>query len=352
MPKVNQIEVYKAIKASGMVVIIPPTEVKFRFPAIQAFFLGGAHLIALPGNESDTNMSFVDLFSHCKAELPDLLLGACPTNDIETVDRCLQAGADFIIGLTMEESIARLCNRYKTAYIPACNTSKDILNAAEFGLEIIQLPKDMIQETSGSGQNILIKFHGMRIVVHDDLKAVIERGEKERLQTWFKLGVSAVLLEPSWTPIEKDIPSDSESITTRTAQIVDWIYSIKSDTLFQGIEHVGLYQSATVSAREIADWYGKIFGFKIEELPKCVLIEGNGAGRIEVVKEAGPSGIHIAIGVADLGAAIRQLKSCGIEVEPPVTLPGIRWAYLVPSDPVGNRVHLVWRKSRISINDD
>jgi hypothetical protein len=118
----------------------------------------------------------------------------------------------------------------------------------------------------------------------------------------------------------------------------------RGESLFQGIEHAGLNPFGGASGKEIAEWYGKAFGFKVVEGNSSFFVEGAGPGRIEVMKEGVSDRSHIAVRVADFEAALAALQAKGFEFEEPKVKPTNKAAFLKQTDPAGNRVHILWKK--------
>ncbi len=111
--------------------------------------------------------------------------------------------------------------------------------------------------------------------------------------------------------------------------------------LFLGCEHPGLYPHKA-SAKEIAAWYEKTFGFKCEDKDVSFFLSGGGAGRIEVMKERAGIHCHVAIRVSNFEEAMAALKSKGVALQEPSIEPTAKKVYLAEPDPDGNPVHLVW----------
>ena len=107
----------------------------------------------------------------------------------------------------------------------------------------------------------------------------------------------------------------------------------QNKTVFLGFEHAGLYPNKS-SAREIAAWYEKAFGFSIKEEEASFFLSGPGKGRLEIMKNpAGRAQMHVAIHVADFEAAIEELRAKGIRLREPLIGSDLKIAYLQDPDP-------------------
>jgi 2-dehydro-3-deoxyphosphogluconate aldolase/(4S)-4-hydroxy-2-oxoglutarate aldolase len=69
----------------------------------------------------------------------DLLLGAGTVLDPETARAAILAGADFVVGPTVNKDMIRLCHRYDKVVIPGAMTPTEICTAWECGADIVKL---------------------------------------------------------------------------------------------------------------------------------------------------------------------------------------------------------------------
>ncbi|MHB9033360.1 MAG: VOC family protein [Anaerolineae bacterium] len=116
----------------------------------------------------------------------------------------------------------------------------------------------------------------------------------------------------------------------------------RGKALYAGIEHVGIYPTASASGDEIVAWYRTLFGFKVKEGNSSFFISSDGPGRMEVMKGEVGRQAHIAVLVSDFEAAVEDLQAKGVELLEPTIKPGTKAVYLKNPDPAGNTVHLLW----------
>jgi 2-dehydro-3-deoxyphosphogluconate aldolase/(4S)-4-hydroxy-2-oxoglutarate aldolase len=91
-------------------------------------------------NRGDHSITvFEALVRHCRQHLPDVIVGAGSIVDDATAALFAAQGANFIVGSSFNERVARLCNRQKIAYLPGCQTAREIAEAEEMGVEIVKL---------------------------------------------------------------------------------------------------------------------------------------------------------------------------------------------------------------------
>lgn len=66
-------------------------------------------------------------------------IGAGTVLDEVTARIAILAGAHFIVSPHFNKEIAKLCNRYQIPYIPGCFTTSEVVEAMEYGSDIIKI---------------------------------------------------------------------------------------------------------------------------------------------------------------------------------------------------------------------
>ena len=154
------------------------------------------------------------------------------------------------------------------------------------------------------------------------------------------MGIGGNFIKKEWLA-----EGNYDAISERTAQVLAWIREVRGMTTIVRIEHVALYPYAGATAQILADWYGQVFGFKIQDGKSSIMLESSGPGRIELMKEGDTDRCHIAVRVFNFDETAAMLKTKGIELEEPKVGQDFKAAFLRQTDPAGNRVHLLWRRS-------
>jgi len=67
------------------------------------------------------------------------LIGAGTVLDAETARTAILAGAQFVVGPSLNLEAARLCNRYQIPYMPGAGTLTEIVEAMECGTDIVKV---------------------------------------------------------------------------------------------------------------------------------------------------------------------------------------------------------------------
>ncbi len=75
----------------------------------------------------------------------EIILGAGTVLDPETARLAIVNGAQYVVSSSFNKETAKLCNRYRVPYMPGCMTLKEIVEAMEYGADIIKaFPGNML----------------------------------------------------------------------------------------------------------------------------------------------------------------------------------------------------------------
>jgi 2-dehydro-3-deoxyphosphogluconate aldolase / (4S)-4-hydroxy-2-oxoglutarate aldolase len=339
MARFSRMAVLNEVVDGGLVPLYYNPDIEIVIKAISAAAAGGAKVFEFTNRGDNAYQLFPDLVKFFEKEEPSLILGVGSVVDPGTASLYLSSGANFIVGSVTNPEVARLCNRRKVPYMPGCGTASEISNAEELGVEIVKIFPGMAVGGPSFVKSVLAPTPWTRIMPTGGVKAT-----KENINEWFAAGVSAVgmgsgLFKKDW--ISED---NFEAITDLTVKIFNWIKAARGQSVFMGVEHVGLYPTDKAGAEEIGQWYRDVFGLALKEGNSAFFVSGEGSGRIEIVKKTSPVGCHVCIEVSDFEAAVEHLAVKGIELEEPKIRPATKAVFLKQADPAGNTVHILWRK--------
>jgi 2-dehydro-3-deoxyphosphogluconate aldolase / (4S)-4-hydroxy-2-oxoglutarate aldolase len=339
MAKFSRMTVYNTMLKTGLVPVFYHADVEVAKQVAKACAAGGSPVLEFTNRGDFAPEVFKELSQYLRAEEPDVILGVGSIVDEPTAAMYVAYGANFVVGPLLNAAVARFCNRRKIPYMPGCGSATEISQAEELGAEIVKVfPGDSV-----GGANFVKSILGpcswTRIMPTGGVEAT-----RESIGAWFKAGVAAVGMGSHLIKKELVEAGDYGGISVNTAQVLGWIREARGEPIFVGIEHVGLYPYGGASGKEIADWYGKIFGFSVRESNSSFFVEGSGPGRIEVMKEDGTDRVHVAVAVSDFETAVGALQAKGIALSEPKIKPDVKSVFLEARDPAGNRVHLLWRR--------
>lgn len=188
---------------------------------LKACYDGGARLMEFTNRGDFAQDVFSVLNKYVIRELPDMVLGIGSVNDAPTAAIYMQMGANFIVGASYREDIARICNRRKVAYIPGCGTLTEIGAAEEMGCEFVKLFPGSVYGP-GFVKSIKGPSPWTRIMPTGGVTT-----DEANLQGWFDAGVSAVGMGSKM--ISKDIIEDAawSKLSERVRSTLDFIESLR-----------------------------------------------------------------------------------------------------------------------------
>jgi len=338
MSNFNRLTVLNAIIETGLIPVFYHQDVEVAKKIVAACIAGGARVAEFTNRGDFAPQVFNELSQYFSKADPKMIMGVGSIVDAQTAAQYIASGANFIVGPNLNPEVARLCNRRKISYSPGCGSAAEIAEAEEMGVEIVKVfPGDSVGGPQFA-KSILGSCPWTRIMPTGGVSDTCES-----IAAWFNAGVAAVgiggnLIKKEWLDA-----GNYDAISERTAQVLAWIREIREVSPIAGIEHVALYPFAGATAQSLADWYGQVFGFKIQDGKSSIMLEASGPGRIQLMKEGETDRCHIAIRVFNYDEAVAMLMAKGIELEEPKVGQDFKAAFLRQPDPAGNLVHLLWR---------
>ena len=340
MARFNRLDVLNTMVETGLIPVFYHKDVEVAKKIVAACVAGGARVAEFTNRGDFAPQVFSELSQHLAKADPKLILGVGSIVDAPTASLYIASGASFVVGPNLNPEVARLCNRRKIAYSPGCGSASEIAEAEELGVEIVKVfPGDSVGGPEFV-KSILGPCPWTRIMPTGGVSDT-----QESITAWFKAGVAAVGMGSNLIKKEWVEAGNYDAIAARVAQVLSWIRAVRGQSVFAGVEHVGLYPYGGATAKDIADWYGQVFGFHIQEGKSSLFAEATGPGRIELMKEGDTDRCHIAVKVYDFEEAAAALKAKGVELEEPKVGPDFKAAFLKQTDPAGNRIHLLWRRA-------
>jgi 2-dehydro-3-deoxyphosphogluconate aldolase/(4S)-4-hydroxy-2-oxoglutarate aldolase len=335
----NRLTVLNTIIETGLIPVFYHPDVEVAKKIVAACVAGGARVAEFTNRGDFAPQVFNELSQYFYKADPKVILGVGSIVDAPTTAQYIAAGANFVVGPNLNPEVARLCNRRKISYSPGCGSASEIAEAEELGVEIVKVfPGDSV----GGPQfvkSILGPCPWTRIMPTGGVSDT-----RESIAAWFSAGVAAVGIGGNLIKKEWLAAGNYDAISERTAQVLAWIREVRGQSPVAGIEHVALYPFAGATAQGLADWYGQVFGFKVQDGKTSIMLEASGPGRIELMKEGETDRCHIAVRVFNFDQTVAMLRAKGIELEEPKLGQDFKAAFLKQADPAGNLVHILWRR--------
>jgi len=222
MARFTRLEVYNTMLNTGLVPVFYNADVEVAKKVVQACSAGGASVVEFTNRGDFAPEVFKELSQYFSKASPEIILGVGSVIDEPTAALYIAYGANFVVGPLLNETIARLCNRRKVAYIPGCGSVSEVSYAEEFGVEIVKIfPGDSV---GGPGfvKAVLGPCPWTRIMPTGGVDAT-----EESIKAWFEAGVACVGIGSKL--IRKDLVAAGNwaEITALVRQVVDWIKNVR-----------------------------------------------------------------------------------------------------------------------------
>ena len=337
MARFDRLTVLNRILDLGLVPVFYNRDVEVAKTIVAACAAGGAQVVEFTNRGDFAPHVFLELSQHFAEADPSIILGVGSVIDAPTAAMYIAYGANFVVGPILNPEIARLCNRRKIMYSPGCGSASEITEAEVLGVEIVKVFPGGSVGGPGFVKSVLGPCPWTRMMPTGGVDAT-----EESIKGWFGAGAACVGMGSRLVRKDLVAAGDFDGISRKAAQVLAWIREARGQSVFVGVEHLGLYPTDEAEAEQISEWYGQRFGFKTREGRSSYFARGPGSGRIEIVKEKVTDRCHVAIRVADFGAAVEALRAQGVELEEPKIKPGVKAVFLKETDPAGNLVHLLW----------
>jgi 2-dehydro-3-deoxyphosphogluconate aldolase / (4S)-4-hydroxy-2-oxoglutarate aldolase len=134
---IPKLRILAKIVDSGLVAVVRAEGSEQASRIADACAQGGVAAIEITFTVPGAAGVIADLVRHDAAR--DILIGAGTVFDPETARTAILAGAQFVVGPSLNPDTARVCNRYQVPYMPGAGTVKEIVEAMECGADIIKV---------------------------------------------------------------------------------------------------------------------------------------------------------------------------------------------------------------------
>ena len=336
MARFMRLDVTNTLLDTGVLPLFYNGEVEAAIELVSACVRGGARAIEFTNRGEMAYPVFTDLVRHFAKTDPSVILGVGSIIDAPTAALYMAVGANFIVGPSFNPEISRLCNRRKILYLPGCSTENEISNAEEWGAEICKIFPGESAGGPGFISAVMAPCPWHRLLPTGGVDAT-----EASIGEWIKAGAAAVGLGSKLISTQAVKSKDYDGIAEKTAQCVGWVHSARGESVFSGVEHIGLYAHQS-SPEALSAWYQQTFGLQRKESSGAFFVSGSGAGRIEFPKAGAAAQVHIAVRVSNFEAAVAHLQAKGISLKDVSIKPDSKFGYLDVADPEGNLIHLLW----------
>lgn len=221
MAKYNRLEVLNTVLEQRMVPLFYHADREISKKIIKACYDGGARIMEFTNRGDFAHEVFAELNRYTMAELPGMVLGIGSVNDAATAALYMQMGANFVVGPSYREDVARICNRRKVPYMPGCGSLTEIGEAEEMGCEIIKLFPGSVY-----GPDFVKAIKGpspwTRIMPTGGVST-----DRDNIRGWFEAGVTAVGMGSQMVSTDIVRNENWTELSRRIGETLEFIRSLK-----------------------------------------------------------------------------------------------------------------------------
>lgn len=139
MARYNATEVYGKIRSMRVLPLFNYADIEVCKSVMQVCYAAGIRVFELTNRDSAAYDVFKKLVPFVEKELPELSLGAGTILDVETAQKFIDAGADFIIAPNLDAAVGKVCVDNYVPWIPGCFTPTEMKYAYDLGAEVVKL---------------------------------------------------------------------------------------------------------------------------------------------------------------------------------------------------------------------
>jgi 2-dehydro-3-deoxyphosphogluconate aldolase/(4S)-4-hydroxy-2-oxoglutarate aldolase len=188
----------------------------------EALVKGGSRVLEFTNRGDLAIEVFSELIKYSIKEYPNLIVGVGSVIDAPTAALYIDYGANFIVGPSFDEKIARLCNKRKIAYIPGAATTTEISLAEEFGAEIVKIFPGSTLGGPDFVKNILGPMPWSKLMPTGGVTA-----EESNIEAWFNAGVACIGMGSKLISNKLVSEGKYEEIASLTSKVLKIIRNVR-----------------------------------------------------------------------------------------------------------------------------
>ncbi len=221
MAQFDRLTVFNTVIEDGMVPLFYHGDLETAKNLLSALANGGSRVLEFTNRGDFAIEVFSELVKYGINNHPEMIIGIGSVEDAPTAAMYAAHGANFIVGPTFSEDVARFCNKRKLGYMPGCGTLNEIAVAEEYGAEIVKAFPGSSVGGPGFVKAVLGPRPWSKIMPTGGVKA-----EEDNLRTWFDAGVACVgmgsgLVKKDW--VNAGEFGEIEKLTTDTLELIKQI---------------------------------------------------------------------------------------------------------------------------------
>lgn len=152
---------------------------------IKACYNGGIRVFEYTNRGRGADKVFAELVKFTRKDFPEMAIGIGTIYTAAEAEYFISLDADFIVQPTMDEGVAKVCQKNNMAWFPGVLTPNEIYHATLLGAEIVKIfPANILNPSFIKSINAIMPQVGMLIT------GGVEPN-KESINTWLAAGAKA-----------------------------------------------------------------------------------------------------------------------------------------------------------------
>ena len=132
----NKTEVLQRIRATGLIPVVRAESADLAMRAVEAIKAGGVDVLEV----TMTVPGAIDVIAKLAATFgAEVVIGAGTVLDPDTANKCVQAGAQFIVSPVLKEETIAFCRRNDVAVFPGALTPTEVVRAWNAGADAVKV---------------------------------------------------------------------------------------------------------------------------------------------------------------------------------------------------------------------
>ncbi|TET15035.1 MAG: bifunctional 4-hydroxy-2-oxoglutarate aldolase/2-dehydro-3-deoxy-phosphogluconate aldolase [Actinobacteria bacterium] len=222
MAQFNRLTVYNVMIENGLIPLFYNQDAEKTKKVAEALVKGGSRVLEFTNRGDLAIEVFSELIKYSIKEYPNLIVGVGSVIDAPTAALYIDYGANFIVGPSFDEKIARLCNKRKIAYIPGAATTTEISLAEEFGAEIVKIFPGSTLGGPDFVKNILGPMPWSKLMPTGGVTA-----EESNIEAWFNAGVACIGMGSKLISNKLVSEGKYEEIASLTSKVLKIIRNVR-----------------------------------------------------------------------------------------------------------------------------
>jgi 2-dehydro-3-deoxyphosphogluconate aldolase/(4S)-4-hydroxy-2-oxoglutarate aldolase len=223
MARFTRMQVLAAMYDISVVPVFYHADIDTAKNVVAACSRGGCKLVEFVNRGDHAFEVFSELDRHFTKVDPTLILGVGSIVDPYTAALYINCGANFVVGPSLNEEVAKLCNRRMIPYSPGCGSASEISDAQALGCEIVKVFPG--KEVGGPNfvKNVMGPMPWTRIMPTGGVDST-----EESLTAWLSAGVAAMGMGSNLITKELLAAKDWTGIENKVRETVDRVKAIKA----------------------------------------------------------------------------------------------------------------------------